>query len=441
MIDPRRLLARISADRVLLRSSAIVFAGESTARLLGFLFSVAAARLLTQNGFGQIAYALAAVAIVTVLTNNAPQGLGRFLARHHDDPATQATYTTNWLIVIGLMLTTSLVLVIPAASWAGLGGALTVGLIANLLGTVAFQTYREAQKGFRRFWATSFFWILANSLQLVAIVIAAMLGFRSPALFLTIYGLSSVVALALMSIKAPAALRFSRRLVAWRQVRAIARFVWPVILTGVFYTVWLGADLILLHHLLPKAPIGNYAAARTLILGLSLPLSAINFALGPRMARMAESAVRPYILNLVLLAAAIVVPLSAGAILLGQPLLALTFGERYAVGSQVLFVILVLGQACFALCGVLQAVWIWGLSRPGIDPVSTGSGMVVTIALGLALIPHAGLTGAALAYAAGAATQLLVLVVFTGWAIYAGARPRLGPVRELILELDQVAKA
>ena len=440
MIHPRRLLERTSADRVLLRSSAIVFAGEVTARLLGFLFSVAAARLLTPSGYGQIAYALAAVAIVTVLTNNAPQGLGRFLARHHGDAPTQATYTTNWLIVIGLMLATSLVLVIPAATWAGLGGAMTAGLIANLLGTVAFQTYREAQKGFGRFWATSFFWILANSLQLVAIVIAAMLGFRSPALFLTIYGLSSVVALGLMSIKAPAALRFSRRLVAWRQVAAIARFVWPVILTGIFYTVWLGADLILLRHLLPHAPIGNYAAARTLILGLSLPLSAINFALGPRMARMAESAVRPYILNLVLLAAAIVVPLSAGAILVGQPLLALTFGDRYAVASEV-FLILVLGQACFALCGVLQAVWIWGLSRPGIDPVSTGSGMVVTIALGLSLIPHAGLRGAALAYAAGAAAQLLVLAVFTGWAIYAGARPRLGPVRELLLELDQVAKA
>ena len=440
MTYPGRLLRRTTADPVLLRSSAIVFAGESTARLLGFLFSVAAARLLTPSGYGQIAYALAAVAIVTVLTNNAPQGLGRFLARHRDDPLAQATYTTNWLVVIGAMLVTSLVLVIPAAAWAGLGGAMAAGLIANLLGTVAFQTYREAQKGLGRFWATGIFWILANSLQLVAIVIAAMLGFRSPALFLTIYGLASVVALALMSIKAPAALRFSRRLVAWRQVRAIARFVWPVILTGIFYTVWLGSDLILLHHLLPHAAIGSYAAAKILILGLTMPLSAINFALGPRMARMAESAVRPYILSLVRLTAAIVVPLSAAAILAGQALLTMIFGDRYAVPSEV-FLILVLGQACFALCGVLQAVWIWGLSRPGIDPVSTGSGMVVTIGLGVALIPHAGLTGAALAYAAGAATQLLVLAAFTVWAIYAGTHPRLGPVRELILELDQVAEA
>jgi O-antigen/teichoic acid export membrane protein len=124
----------------------------------------------------------------------------------------------------------------------------------------------------------------------------------------------------------------------------------------------------------------------------------------------------------------------------GQSLMTLIFGDRYAVASEV-FVVLVLGQACFALTGVLQAVWIWGLSRPAIDPVSTGSGMVVTIALGLALIPQAGLTGAALAYAAGAATQLLVLAAFTVWAIYAGAHPRLGPVRELILELDQVAEA
>jgi hypothetical protein len=87
--------------------------------------------------------------------------------------------------------------------------------MANLLGTAAFQTYREAQKGFGRFVATGGIWILANTIQLVAILLAGALGFRYPALFLTIYGLSSVVALALISIKAPAALRSSVALVAW----------------------------------------------------------------------------------------------------------------------------------------------------------------------------------------------------------------------------------
>ena len=42
------------------------------------------------------------------------------------------------------------------------------------------------------------YYLLSNLLQLLAVIIAAALGWRSPALFLTIYGLSSVVALVLM---------------------------------------------------------------------------------------------------------------------------------------------------------------------------------------------------------------------------------------------------
>jgi O-antigen/teichoic acid export membrane protein len=437
---PLRPIKRAVSDRGLLRSSAIVFACDAGARALGFLFAVAAARLLTPAGYGQIAYALAAVAIVTVLTNNAPQGLGRFLARHEGDRRRQQLYATNWLVVIAMMLGISLVLVIPVAIWGGLGGAMLIGLMANLVGTAVFQSYRESQKGLGRFWATGGFWMLANLIQLVAILVVGALGWRSPALFLTIYGLSSLAALALMSPFVPSALTFSRTAVALRQVVAIARFVWPLILTGVFYNVWLWADLILAQHLLHHHLIANYAAAKTLVAALTLPVTAINFALGARMARLAESELRAYILGVLLLAGAIIVPLCLGLALVGEPLIGIVFGSRYLVASQI-FVILVLGQGLFAFTGVLQAVWIWGLSRPGIDPVSTGAGMVVTVTLGLLLIPAAGFVGAAWAYAAGAAAQLAVLAAFTGWAIYAGAHPRLPPRRELTLELEQAVQA
>ena len=58
--QPLRLAGRVVSDPGLLRSTAIVFLGDASARMLGFLFSVAAARLLTPAGYGQIAYALAA---------------------------------------------------------------------------------------------------------------------------------------------------------------------------------------------------------------------------------------------------------------------------------------------------------------------------------------------------------------------------------------------
>jgi O-antigen/teichoic acid export membrane protein len=315
-----------------------------------------------------------------------------------------------------------------------------IALWSNLLGTAVFQTYRETQKGLGRFWVTGIFWVLSNLLQLAVILTAGALGFRYPALFLTVYGLSSVAVLSLMYPIAPAALRFKRALVSAVQVIAIARFIWPVILTGIFYNVWLGADLILLQRLLSHPAIGSYAAGKTLMLGLMLPVQALCYALGPRMARLTEAALRGYILRVLALAGAVILPLGVGLAILGKPLIALIFGGQYAVGSRVI-AILALGQALFGLYTVLQAVWIWGLGRPRIDAVASGAGMVTTIVLGLLLIPGAGLVGAAAAYAAGAAAQLVVVGTFTALTIYAGARPRLGPARELILELDQVAQA
>src|SRR2546426_867289 len=82
MILPLHRLTQRIPDLGLVRSSAVVLAGDSLARALGFLFAVAAARLLTPSGYGHISYALAVAAIVSVLTVNAPFGLSRFLARH-----------------------------------------------------------------------------------------------------------------------------------------------------------------------------------------------------------------------------------------------------------------------------------------------------------------------------------------------------------------------
>ncbi|MDQ6883919.1 MAG: oligosaccharide flippase family protein [Candidatus Dormibacteraeota bacterium] len=434
------LFKQLVPDPGLLRSSAIVLVGDSTARLLGFLFSVAAARLLMPAGYGSIAYALAVAAIVSVLTTNAPAGLGRFLARHQDDPRKQDIYATNWLMVIALMLGASLTLVVPLAAVAGLGGSMLLGLMANLLGTAVFQTYREAQKGLGRFWATGMFWVLANLLQLVGILLAGALGWRSPALFLTIYGLSSLGALAVMQPLAPTALNFAPAVLALRQIVAIARFIWPVILQGVFYTVWSGVDLILVQRLLPSAATGNYAAAKTLVLVLILAPVAVSTALGPRMARLSERSLRAYVLFVVALTAAINVPAGASMALLRVPLIALFFGSRYPLASEAVAV-LVLGQVLYGVYLVLASIWTWGLGRPQIDPVATGAAMGVTVAVGLILIPRAGLAGAAYAYAAGAAAQLAVISSFTTWAIYAGAKPRIGQGKDLVLDLDPIAGA
>ncbi|MDR0358894.1 MAG: hypothetical protein LBJ87_05445, partial [bacterium] len=58
-VSGRAILRRVMLDRGLLRASAIVFGGVSFARLLAFLFYIAAARLLAPADYGLLAYALA----------------------------------------------------------------------------------------------------------------------------------------------------------------------------------------------------------------------------------------------------------------------------------------------------------------------------------------------------------------------------------------------
>lgn len=428
----RRLIKRVLVDAELVRSSAVVLAGDSLARLLGFLFAVLAARLLTPAAYGHIAYALALAAIVSVLTLNAPYGLSRFLARHQGNPRMLAIYSTNWLVVIALMMAVSLTLLVPLALLGGVGGAMLLALAANLLGTAVLQTYRESQKGIGRLWATSSFWALANLLEVVGIALAAFLGFRSAALFLAIYGLSSVWALVIMQPIAPAGLTFVPALIRKIQLKAVWRFSAPLIAQGILYNVWAGTDIILVQHF-RHAAVGNYAAAKTLALALIVPPMAISTALAPRMARLHERSIRTYVLYVVGLTAAVTLPLAAAMALFGTQLIAAIFGSRYAVAATVL-PILVLAQVLYGLYLVLAGSWAWGLGRPQIDPVATAAAMVVTLVLGLMLIPTGGVVAAALAYCAGAAAEFAVIAGYTVWAIYAGARPRLGPAKELVLD-------
>jgi O-antigen/teichoic acid export membrane protein len=417
-----RALRRLLPEAALLRSSGILFLGSASARLLGFLFSVAAARLLLPAGYGLLAYALAIANIAAVLITNAPTGLSRFIVRSRGDRAAQDAHFSNWLVIIGGMLALSLVLAVPLALLAGLSGWMLVGVMANLVGLAVFFSYRETQRGLEHYVAMVVYAVAANGIQLVAILLAAAAGARAPALFLIIYGLSSLAPLWLMLRIVPLRLRFVREAIHWHRLLAVARFIRPAVVQTVFFAVWFGADLILVQRLLNAQAAGNYAAAKTLAYTAFLAPGAIATGLVPRIARLPLTTLRPYLLRVLGLAAAVTVPVFAGLALFGKPATVLIFGVKYPQVTQPL-TILALGMALYGLYLVLESTW-FGLGRPVIDALATGSGMLATPALALLWIPAAGLTGAAWAFTAGAAVQLGVIGGFTVWSLYLGRGAR-----------------
>lgn len=396
-----------------------MFTGNSVARLLGFLFSIVAARILAAQDYGTFAVGLAVASIAAILVANAPRGLSRFLARHDGDRLKQDGFFSNWLIVIALTLGVSLALVWPICLVAGVSGWMVVAVGANLLGVGVFETYRESQRGLRHFGAMVVFYLAANLLQLLAILVAARLGWRSPPLFLTIYGLSSLAALVIMQAVRPIALSVRPDLVAWQRIRSIARFVRPLVFQTVFYAVWSGADIVLVGRLLGPVATGNYAAARTLVTVLALAPIAIGIVVGPEVARLSlrgVEAVRRFVSVALVFTAIVSVPLAVGLVWFKEPIIDFVFGSQYPLASRPLTA-LALGMTLFALFLVFESLWV-GLGRPRIVAIGSGIAMVCTVTLGLILIPRFADLGAAFAYAAGSAAQLAIIGSYTAWKLF-----------------------
>ncbi len=416
------LFRRFPWDLWLLRSAAIVFAGQAIARLLGFLFYVAAARLLEPADWGLLAYALAILATASILLTNSPAGLARFLARHVDNRQRQEIYFSNWVAVVVVMLVGSIVAFLPFARLTGLTGWLLLGVIVNLANIAVFETYLQAQRGLGRFTTMMAYYVLANFLQLMAILMAGALGLRSTALFLVIYGVSAIAALVLMQAVAPTPLRFQFATVAWRRMIRIARYILPVIVQGIFYAVWSAADLILVEHLLDSVAEGNYAAAKTLTQVLIMAPTAISTTASTRVARLPESAVRNYLLRLLALTAAASLPIAAGMVLLQGPFSFLFFGSKYPHVVDGLSALIV-GMTLYSFYLVMASTW-GGLGRPAIGALASGVGTAATIGLAFLLIPNLLLLGAGIAFAAGASVQLVAISLYTLWGLYSGAAPR-----------------
>jgi O-antigen/teichoic acid export membrane protein len=213
----------------------------------------------------------------------------------------------------------------------------------------------------------------------------------------------------------PITLRFARNMVSVARMREIFHFARPILLQSVFFAIWFGSDLVMVQHLMKPEATGNYGVAKALVQVLMLAPTAIGTALLPRIARLGEKSAGKYMLAALGLTSLATIPLVAGAVLLGPRLIVIVFGSKYPDASVPL-AILAVGMGLYGFYSVMGSIWV-GLGRPGIDPVATGTAMVCTLAVGLALIPRLGLEGAALAFTLGAAARLTVIAAFTLWAL------------------------
>ncbi len=154
-------------------------------------------------------------------------------------------------------------------------------------------------------------------------------------------------------------------------------------------------DFIIVTALVGPAALGIYAVASRIAELVRLPALAINYVLYPAYARLgghaAKVEARTALRRTWWVPAALAVPVAVAA----PVLLPLVYGPAFRAATIPAWILLV-GMAGGSVYGVLSA-FLSGIGRPGLTSIAQAAGLVVTVALDLALIPHLGIIGAATA--------------------------------------------
>lgn len=170
-------------------------------------------------------------------------------------------------------------------------------------------------------------------------------------------------------------------------------------------------DFLILGALAGPAVLGVYAVASKFAELMRLPATALNYVLYPRFAREGAHVAGRDVRRLLPRAAALIstlTPLLAVAAVIALPLL---YGQAFR-GAVLPACVLLVGLVVEGASAVASA-FLCGIGRPGANSIGMGAGVVVTVALDLALIPGHGALGAAVASSLAYLISTALLTVLT----------------------------
>ena len=194
---------------------------------------------------------------------------------------------------------------------------------------------------------------------------------------------------------------------------------------NLLWLVNLRLDFLILGALAGPAVLGVYAVSSKFAELMRLPATAANYVLYPRFA--AAPADRAAV------EARWMLPRATALTVLATPLL--------AAGSAVVLPLLygsgfrtAVAPACVLLIGLsvegaaaVASAYLWGAGRPGANSLGMGCGVVITVALDVALIPRFGALGAAVASSAAYLVTTAVLIVLARRVMHATRSPLPAP--------------
>ncbi|CAN5817834.1 flippase [soil metagenome] len=398
------------ADREVLgmaRGSGLNFLGLSISQAAALLISLIVARVLGRSDLGIYAQAFAVMSLLQmVATGGLHTGTMRFVAVHRARNDSGAVYGT---VLLGVGSALALACVLGLALWflsrwmavsvfSEPGLARPLGAVALTLPAATFAGVAlGATQGFKTMRASaSIGLILEPALRVVLTVVLLLMG----------WGVMGAMAALVASHYIAAALsaRAIRRLLKHpdppvyepRRLFAFSSVSWLGSLAN-SGLVW--ADTVILGVYLPSSEVGVYSVATRLVVLASLVQTAINLALGPRIADLYSRDERHALERAYRAAANWTVRLALPAfgllIIFPEELLDI-FGNGFRAAGAVTAV-LAIGKLVDAATGPC-ALMLNMSGRPLVNTLNNLAVLVVNVVLNVLLIPRFGLIGAAAAW-------------------------------------------
>jgi O-antigen/teichoic acid export membrane protein len=415
-----------SADAsVLAQGAGIALVGRGIGRGLSVLVQAAVAR-----GLGPVAYGLYGIGwtILRIGVSLASFGLGHGVVRYGSHHNREGSGRLRDVLIqgVGLALVTSAIvaaLVFLSANWLAVvvfGKPDLANVIRWFAPGLAFasglQVAASATRISKRiqFAAVSqeIFQPLAN---LVLVLVVLWLG----------WGLAGAVGAAVASFALAMGLALAFVIRLYRSAFAsterpqsvageLLSFSGPAALSGVFTTLLILVDRLIVGHYRPAAEVGVYQAASTVSSLFPVVLTAFSSILGPMVAELHHSGEKARFREVYLVGTkwGIYVSLPVFLLVLFFPgqLMELVFGERFFSGGVIL-IILSVGQLINVGTGSINTVLLMsGLQLRWL--LISGIGLAADIGLGLLLTAKYGVVGAAMATAVAGGGMWLVALLY-----------------------------
>lgn len=405
-----RLEGRLDLQSVI-GNTGWLFADKLLRMGLGLFVGVWLARYLGPQGFGLFNYALAFVALFSMVAN---LGLDSIVVRdlvHHPERRDELLGTAFSLkLVVGagcFLLTLGTVwLIRPGASethW--MVGIIAAGTIFQALDTVDFWFQAQVRSKFSVYARNAAF-LIASLLKVVLMLLKApLIAFAWTALLEAACGAVGLV----IAYRASGCSLSSWRS-SWALAGGLLKESWPLLLSGVFVVILMKIDQVMLGGMRGDGEVGIFSAALRLSeLWYFIPMSITN-SVFPFIAnaRRTDSALyyrrlKELYLLMTWLSLGVALPVTFFA----PQIVKFVYGTQYQPAAAVLSIHC--WAAVFIFWGQVSNIWylLEGLNRFTMYRCFLGA--VVNVCLNLVLIPRYGATGAA---CATLATQIVASYLF-----------------------------